>query len=140
MGTGNFFRYMPDSINTDSKLYGVELDNITGRIAKKLYPDVNIQIKGFEDTTFPNNHFDLVVGNVPFGGYSVYDKDYNKYNLLIHDYFIAKSVDKVRPGGIVAVITSKGTMDKQSQNARKYIADRAELIGAIRLPNTAFKN
>ena len=139
MGTGNFFRFMPKRISDDSKLYGVELDNITGRIAKKLYPNVNIQIKGFEDTTFPNNHFDLVVGNVPFGGYSVYDKDYNKYNLLIHDYFIAKSVDKVRPGGIVAVITSKGTMDKQSQNARKYIADRAELIGAIRLPNTAFK-
>ena len=139
MGTGNFFGYMPKEIAEGSRQYGVELDNITGRIAAKLYPQVNVQIKGFEDTSFPNDKFDIVVGNVPFGGYGVADSDYNRYNFKVHDYFLAKSVDKVRPGGIVAIITSKGTMDKLNPSARKYVAERAELLGAIRLPNNAFK-
>ena len=139
MGTGNFFGYMPKEIADGSRLYGVELDNITGRIAAKLYPQANVQIKGFEDTSFPNDKFDIVVGNVPFGGYGVADSDYNRYNFKVHDYFLAKSVDKVRPGGIVAIITSKGTMDKLNPSARNYVAERAELLGAIRLPNNAFK-
>ena len=139
MGTGNFFGYMPKEVADGSRLYGVELDNLTGRIAAKLYPQANVQIKGFEDTTFPNDKFDIVVGNVPFGGYGVADSDYNRYNFKVHDYFLAKSVDKVKPGGIVAIVTSKGTMDKLNANARKYVAERAELLGAIRLPNTAFK-
>ena len=139
MGTGNFFGYMPKEIAEGSRLYGVELDNITGRIAAKLYPQASVQIKGFEDTSFPNDKFDLVVGNVPFGGYGVADSDYNRYNFKVHDYFLAKSIDKVRPGGIVAVITSKGTMDKLNPSARKYVAERAELLGAVRLPNNAFK-
>ena len=139
MGTGNFFGFMPKEIADGSRLYGVELDNLTGRIAAKLYPQANVQIKGFEDTTFPNDKFDIVVGNVPFGGYGVADSDYNRYNFKVHDYFLAKSVDKVKPGGIVAIITSKGTMDKLNPSARKYVAERAELLGAIRLPNNAFK-
>ena len=139
MGTGNFFGYMPKGIADGSRLYGVELDNLTGRIAAKLYPQANVQIKGFEDTSFPNDKFDIVVGNVPFGGYGVADSDYNRYNFKVHDYFLAKSVDKVKPGGIVAIVTSKGTMDKLNPTARKYVAERAELLGAIRLPNTAFK-
>ena len=139
MGTGNFFGFMPKEIAEGASLYGVELDNITGRIAAKLYPQANVQIKGFEDTTFPNDKFDIVVGNVPFGGYGVADSDYNRYNFKVHDYFLAKSVDKVKPGGIVAIITSKGTMDKLNPSARKYVAERAELLGAIRLPNNAFK-
>lgn len=139
MGTGNFFANIPKDISKGSKLYGVELDGLTGKIAQKLYSQANIQIKGFEDTTFPNNKFDIVVSNVPFGGYSIFDIDYNKYNFRVHDYFIAKSIDKTRAGGIVALVTSKGTMDKLNSNARKYIADRAELLGAIRLPNTTFK-
>ena len=139
MGTGNFFGYMPKGIAENAKLYGVELDEITGKIATKLYPNANVQIKGFEQTTFPNNHFDIVVGNVPFGQFGVFDSDYAKENFYIHEYFIAKSIDKLKPNGIMAVITSAGTMDKRSQAMRKYVADRAELIGAIRLPNTAFK-
>lgn len=139
MGTGNFFGFMPQTIADGSRLYGVELDNLTGRIAAKLYPQANVQIKGFEDTTFPNDKFDIVVGNVPFGGYGVADSDYNRYNFRVHDYFLAKSVDKVKPNGIVAIVTSKGTMDKLNPSARKYVAERAELLGAIRLPNTAFK-
>ena len=139
MGTGNFFGFMPKGIADGSRLYGVELDNLTGKIATKLYPQANIQIKGFEDTTFPNDKFDIVVGNVPFGGYGVADSDYNRYNFKVHDYFLAKSVDKTRTGGIVAVITSKGTMDKLNPSARRYVAERAELLGAIRLPNNAFK-
>ena len=139
MGTGNFFGFMPKEIAEGSRLYGVELDNLTGRIAAKLYPQANVQIKGFEDTTFPDDKFDVVVGNVPFGGYGVADPEYNRYNFKVHDYFLAKSVDKVRPGGIVAIITSKGTMDKLNPSARKYVAERAELLGAIRLPNNAFK-
>ena len=139
MGTGNFFGFMPKEIAEGAKLYGVELDNLTGRIAAKLYPQANVQIKGFEDTSFPNDKFDIVVGNVPFGGYGVADSDYNRYNFRVHDYFLAKSIDKVKPNGIVAIVTSKGTMDKLNPSARKYIAERAELLGAIRLPNTAFK-
>lgn len=139
MGTGNFFGFMPKEIAEGSRLYGVELDNITGRIAAKLYPQANVQIKGFEDTSFPDDKFDVVVGNVPFGGYGVADSEYNRYNFKVHDYFLAKSVDKVRPGGIVAIITSKGTMDKLNPSAREYVAERAELLGAIRLPNNAFK-
>ena len=139
MGTGNFFGFMPEEIADGSRLYGVELDNLTGRIAAKLYPQANVQIKGFEDTTFPNDKFDIVVGNVPFGGYGVADPDYNRYNFKVHDYFLAKSIDKVRPGGIVAIVTSKGTMDELNPSARKYVAERAELLGAIRLPNNAFK-
>ncbi len=139
MGTGNFFGFMPQKIADGSRLYGVELDNLTGRIAAKLYPQANVQIKGFEDTSFPDNKFDIVVGNVPFGGYGVADSAYNRYNFKVHDYFLAKSIDKVKPNGIVAIVTSKGTMDKLNPSARKYVAERAELLGAIRLPNTAFK-
>ena len=139
MGTGNFFGFMPQEIAEGTKLYGVELDRVTGKIATKLYPQAKIQIKGFEETSFADNSFDLMVTNVPFGGYTVFDPDYNKYNFYIHDYFIAKGIDKIKPNGLMAVITSKGTMDKQNPSIRKYIADRAELVGAVRLPNTAFK-
>ena len=139
MGTGNFFGFMPQGIADGAKLYGVELDRITGKIATKLYPQAKIQIKGFEETAFQDNFFDLMVTNVPFGGYTVFDPDYNKYNFYIHDYFIAKGIDKIKSNGLMAVITSKGTMDKQNPSIRKYIADRAELVGAVRLPNTAFK-
>lgn len=139
MGTGNFFGFMPQEIANGAKLYGVELDRVTGKIATKLYPQAKIQIKGFEETAFQDNFFDLMVTNVPFGGYTVFDPDYNKYNFYIHDYFIAKGIDKIKPNGLMAVITSKGTMDKQNPSIRKYIADRAELVGAVRLPNTAFK-
>lgn len=139
MGTGNFFGFMPQEIADGAKLYGVELDRVTGKIATKLYPQAKIQIKGFEETAFQDNSFDLMVTNVPFGGYTVFDPDYNKYNFYIHDYFIAKGIDKIKPNGLMAVITSKGTMDKQNPSIRKYLADRAELIGAVRLPNTAFK-
>ena len=138
-GTGNFFGFMPQEIASGAKLYGVELDRVTGKIATKLYPQAKIQIKGFEETSFQDNSFDLMVTNVPFGGYTVFDPDYNKYNFYIHDYFIAKGIDKIKPNGLMAVITSKGTMDKQNPSIRKYIADRAELVGAVRLPNTAFK-
>ena len=137
LGTGNFFGSMPEEMRNNSKLSGVELDSITGRIAKLLYPSANIQIKGYENTTFENNSFDIAVSNVPFGSYKV--NDYNNQNMYIHDYFFAKTLDKVRPGGIVAFVTSKGTLDKESPEVRKYLAERAELLGAIRLPNTAFK-
>jgi N12 class adenine-specific DNA methylase len=139
MGVGNFFGSMPTPLQ-GSNLYGVELDSISGRIAKQLYQKANISITGFEKTNFPDNFFDVVVGNVPFGDYKVYDPKYNKYNFRIHDYFIAKSLDQVRPGGIVAVITTKGTLDKSNPTIRKYIAERADLVGAVRLPNTAFKD
>ena len=138
MGIGNFFGAMPENMR-NSELHGVELDSLTGRIAKQLYPDADIQIKGFEKTKFENDSFDAVVGNVPFGDYKVDDKDYNKHKFYIHDYFVAKSIDKVRPGGVLAVVTSKGTMDKENPEMRTYIAQRAELLGAIRLPNDAFK-
>lgn len=139
MGTGNFFGFMPKEIADGARLFGVELDTITGKIAQKLYPNANIQIKGFEATSFSNNRFDLVVGNVPFGAYTVYDSEYAKQNFYIHDYFLAKSIDKLKPNGLMAVITSTGTMDKLNPSVRKYLAERAELLGAIRLPNTAFQ-
>lgn len=135
-GVGNFFGMLPDDMS-GSRLYGVELDSITGRIARQLYPDARITISGFEKTQ-RRDFFDLAIGNVPFGGYKVSDKQFDKYNFLIHDYFFAKTLEQVRPGGVIAYITSKGTMDKASPDVRKYIAQRAELLGAIRLPNTAF--
>ena len=137
-GIGNFFGLVPDSMNS-SKLYGVELDPITGRIAQQLYQNSNIAIQGFEVTELPDSFFDLAIGNVPFGSYNVADRRYDKHHFHIHDYFFAKTLDKVRPGGVVAFITSKGTLDKQNPAVRKYIAQRAELLGAIRLPNNAFK-
>ncbi|MFA7462920.1 MAG: N-6 DNA methylase, partial [Anaerovoracaceae bacterium] len=136
-GIGNFFGLIPDSMK-NSKLYGVELDSITGRIARQLYQQANIAEQGFEETSLPDSFFDLAIGNVPFGSYGVADKKYDKYHFYIHDYFFAKTLDKVRPGGIIAFITSKGTMDKQNPEVRKYIAQRAELLGAVRLPNNAF--
>lgn len=136
-GIGNFFGMLPESME-GSKLYGVELDSLTGRIAKQLYQKANIQIQGFEETKLPDSFFDLAIGNVPFGSYSLADKKYDKHHFLIHDYFFAKTLDKVRPGGIVAFVTSAGTMDKQNPAVRKYIAEHAELLGAIRLPNNAF--
>jgi N12 class adenine-specific DNA methylase/uncharacterized coiled-coil protein SlyX len=136
-GSGNFFGLVPESMK-ESRLYGVELDGVTGRIAKQLYQQANIAVQGFEETNLPDSFFDLAVGNVPFGSYGVADKKYDKYKFYIHDYFFAKTLDKVRPGGIIAFITSKGTMDKQNPEVRKYIAQRAELLGAVRLPNNAF--
>lgn len=140
MATGNFFSNMPSNIMDNSKLYGVEIDDISGRIAKQLYPNANIKITGFENATYSNNSFDVAIGNVPFGNFSVSDQEYNKNNFLIHDYFFAKAIDKVKPTGIIAFITSSGTMDKENDNVRKYIAERCDLIGAIRLPNNAFNN
>ena len=140
MGIGNFFAKMPDEMRAESKLYGVELDSISGRIAKQLYPEDNIQIKGFEKTTFKNNSFDVVIGNIPFGDYGIADKSYDKYHFKIHDYFAAKAVDKVKPGGIVAIVTSKFTMDKKNDKARKYLAERCDLLGAVRLPSGTFKD
>ena len=138
MGIGNFFGMLPETMR-ESHLYGVELDSLTGRIARQLYPKANITVDGYEKTSFPNDFFDAAVGNVPFGQYKVADKKYDKYNFLIHDYFFGKTLDQVRPGGVIAFITSKGTMDKENPKVRKYIAQRAELLGAVRLPNTAFK-
>ena len=137
-GIGNFYGCLPEEM-AGSRLYGAELDGITGRIAKQLYPHADIKITGFENTSYPNDFFDVAVGNVPFGQYKVSDRQYDKHNFLIHDYFFAKTLDKVRPGGIVAFVTSKGTMDKKNPEVRKYLAQRAELLGAVRLPNTAFK-
>ena len=137
MGVGNFFGLLPETMQ-NSKLYGVELDSITGRIAKQLYPKADITVAGFE-TTDRRDFFDLAIGNVPFGQYQVNDRAYNKLGFSIHDYFLAKALDQVRPGGVVAFVTSRYTMDKQSPEVRKYIAQRAELLGAIRLPNNAFK-
>ena len=136
MGVGNFFGLLPESM-AGSRLYGVELDSLTGRIARQLYPEADITVAGFE-TTDRRDFFDLAVGNVPFGNYQVNDKAYNHLRFNIHDYFFAKAIDQVRPGGIIAFVTSKGTMDKQSPDVRRFIAQRAELIGAIRLPNNAF--
>ena len=138
MGVGNFFGMLPERMK-DSQLTGVELDSISGRIARKLYPNADIKITGYENTKFADNSFDCAVGNVPFGDYSLHDKRYDKEHLLIHDYFFVKSLDKVRPGGVVAFVTSKGTLDKANPAARRLMAERADLLGAIRLPNTAFK-
>ena len=137
MGVGNFFGMLPDTMQ-DSRLYGVELDSITGRIAQKLYPEASIKVAGFE-TTDRRDFYDLAVGNVPFGQYRINDKAYNKFGFSIHNYFFAKAIDQVRPGGIVAFVTSRYTLDSKDSSARKHIAERADLLGAIRLPNTAFK-
>ena len=137
MGVGNFFGMLPDTMQ-DSRLYGVELDSITGRIAKKLYPQADITVAGFE-TTDRRDFYDLAVGNVPFGNYKVNDKAYNKLGFSIHNYFFAKAIDQIRPGGVIAFVTSRFTMDSKDSTARKHMAERAELLGAIRLPNNAFK-
>lgn len=137
-GTGNFFGLMPENISKTSNVYGVELDSISGRIAQKLYPNNSIQIRGYENTNLADNFFDVAVGNVPFGQFRVLDKRYDKHNFMIHDYFFAKTLDKVRPGGVIVFITSKGTMDKLNGSIRRYIAQRAELLGAVRLPDNTF--
>ncbi len=139
MGVGNFFGTMPEEMK-NSRLYGVELDSISGRIAKQLYQTADIQVSGFEKTQFPDNFFDVAVGNVPFGQFKLSEKRYDKLNLNIHDHFFAKSLDKVRAGGVIAFVTSKWTLDKANSQFRKYLAQRAELLGAIRLPNNAFSN
>lgn len=136
-GTGRFFGMLPEAMQK-SKLYGVELDSLTGRISRQLYQDAHIAVQGYEDTELPDSFFDVAVGNVPFGGYGVTDQRYEKQHWLIHDYFFGKTLDKVRPGGIIAFVTSKGTMDKRDGAVRRYIAQRAELLGAVRLPNNAF--
>lgn len=138
MGTGNFFSVFPKAME-GTQLHGVELDSITGRIAKQLYQDANVLVQGFETTTYEDNSFDVVIGNIPFNNVKLYDKRYAENDFLIHDYFIAKSLDLLKPGGIMAFISSKGTMDKRDTSVREYIAGRADLIGAIRLPSTAFK-
>lgn len=137
-GIGNFMGLVPESMN-DAKFYGVELDSISGRIAQQLYQKNSIAVQGFENTNLPDSFFDAAIGNVPFGQFKVPDKRYDKHNFLIHDYFFARTLDKVRPGGVIAFITSKGTLDKENPNVRKYIAQRADLLGAIRLPNDTFK-
>ena len=138
-GVGNFMGLLPEDME-NSKMYGVELDSISGRIAQQLYQKNSIAVQGFEKTDLPDSFFDVAIGNVPFGTFKVPDKKYDKYNFLIHDYFFARALDKVRPGGVVAFITSKGTMDKENPSVRKYIAQRADLLGAIRLPNDTFKS
>lgn len=136
-GTGNFMGLIPESMSA-SKFYGIELDSITGQIAKNLYPQNNITVGGYENQNLPDSFFDVAIGNIPFGNFQLHDKRYNKYNFLIHDYFFAKTLDKVRPGGIIAFVTSKGTLDKKDNRVRKYISERATLLGAIRLPNNTF--
>lgn len=140
MGTGHFFGTMPEEIRNNSRLYGVELDSLTGCIAAQLYQRADIKVCGYEATNYQDNFFDAAVGNVPFGQYKVADARYNKLNYSIHDYYFAKTLDKVRPGGVVAFVTSRYTMDKENPSVRRYIAQRAELLGAVRLPNTAFKS
>lgn len=137
-GIGNFFGCLPDSMSK-SKLYGVELDSISGRISRQLYPKARIIICGYESTDFPSNFFDLAIGNVPFGQYKVNDQKYNRLNFTIHNYFIAKSLNLVRPGGILAFVTSRYTLDSQNTNVRSYLAERADLLGAVRLPRNAFR-
>lgn len=139
MGTGKFFEVLPGSMK-NCRLHGVELDGLTGRIAKALYPSADIQIKGFEETEFDDNSFDAVIGNVPFGQYKVFDPKYNKHNLNIHDYFFIKSLDKLKPGGVLAFITSRYTLDKENDKVRKLMSEQANFLGAVRLPNTAFKS
>lgn len=138
MGIGNFIGLLPETFDP-KETYGVEIDSLTGSIAKLLYPQTKVKIQGFEETNFANNSFDAVITNVPFGSFKVYDKEYDRLGFYIHNYFLAKSLDKIRPGGIIAAITTKGTMDKADASVRQYIANRAKLLGAIRLPNTAFK-
>ena len=140
MGIGNFFGTMPESMRSNSQLVGVEIDSVSGRIAQQLYQSADIRISGIEKTKFANGSFDVAVGNVPFGDYKVSDRGYNKHKFLIHDYFFAKALDKVKDGGIVAFVTSTGTMDKQNNKVRQYLAERADLIGAIRLPSKSFSD
>ena len=135
---GNFIGNLPKELDS-SQVYGVELDNISGNIAKQLYPQSEIQVKGFEETNFSNNFFDIAIGNVPFGNFKILDREYDRYNFLIHDYFFAKTIDKVKSGGIIAFITSSGTLDKKDNSVRKYLGERCELLGAVRLPNSVFK-
>ena len=137
-GVGNFMGLLPESMSA-ANMYGVELDPVSGQIAKQLYQKNRIAVQGFEETSYPDCFFDCVIGNVPFGAYQVSDRKYDRYHFMIHDYFIAKSLDMVRPGGVVAVVTSSGTMDKQNPEVRQYFANRADLLGAIRLPNNAFQ-
>ena len=137
-GVGNFFGLLPESMNA-SKLYGVELDSLTGRIAQQLYPNAHIAVQGYEKTGYPRDFFDLAIGNVPFGQYKVADRAYDKLGFSIHNYFFAKALDQVRPGGVVAFVTSRYTLDAQDPSAREYLAKRARLLGAIRLPNNAFR-
>ena len=137
-GIGNFMGLVPEGMD-GLNVYGVELDSISGRIAKQLYPENSIAIQGFETTDYPESFFDCVIGNVPYGAYQVPDRKYDRYHFMVHDYFIAKSLDLVRPGGVVAVITSSGTLDKKDASVREYLANRADLLGAIRLPNNAFR-
>ena len=137
-GVGNFMGLLPESMSA-ANMYGVELDPVSGQIAKQLYQKNRIAVQGFEETSYPDSFFDCVIGNVPFGAYQVSDRKYDRYHFTIHDYFIAKSLDLVRPGGVVAVVTSSGTMDKQNPEVRQYFANRADLLGAIRLPNNAFQ-
>lgn len=139
MGIGNFYSVFPSNLANKSELYGVEKDSISGRIVKQLYQQATIEVKGYEETSYPDNYFDLAIGNIPFGSFSVFDKRYQGENFKIHDYFIAKSLDKVKPNGLIAFITSKGTLDKANPSVRKYIAQRVELLGAVRLPNSAFQ-
>ena len=139
MGTGLFFAAMPEEMKKNSKLYGYEIDDISGRIAKQLTQTANIKIQGYETNEEPDNFFDIAVGNIPFGDYKLFDPKFNKYKFLIHDYFIAKTLEKVRPGGIIAFISSKGTLDKENDSLRKYVGNRAELLGAIRMPNNTFR-
>ena len=138
-GIGNFMGMLPESM-ASSRMYGVELDSISGRLAQQLYQKNRIAVQGFEKTDLPDSFFDVAIGNVPFGQFKVLDKRYDKHNFLIHDYFFARTLDKVRPGGVIAFITSKGTMDKETEAVRKYIAQRADLLGAIRLPNNTFQD
>ena len=139
-GTGHFFGLLPDYLRGKVTLHGIEIDKISGEIAQMLYPNANIKVQGYEETKIPDNYLDVIVGNVPFGDYTVFDKAYNKHHLMIHDYFFVKSLDKVRPGGIVAFITSTGTLDKHNPRVRELIAEKADLLGAIRLPNNTFKS
>ena len=138
-GIGHFMGMRPETL-ADSKIYGIELDSISGRIAQQLYQKSSIAVQGFENTDLPDSFFDVAIGNIPFGNFKLMDKRYDKHNFLIHDYFFAKTLDKVRPGGIIAFITSKGTLDKDNPSFRKYMAQRADLLGAIRLPNNTFKD
>ena len=138
MGIGNFYSAMPEDMKENSRLFGVEIDSISGRIASLLHPNCNIQISGIENAQLPHNFFDCVIGNVPFGEYKVNDRKFNKENFLIHDYFFAKALDLCAPGGIVCFITSKGTLDKKNSHLRKYVSEKADFIGAIRLPNNTF--
>lgn len=140
MGIGNFFGRLPSELRENSKLYGVEKDSLSGRIAQKLYPQADIRIDGFENTHFQDNSFDVAIGNIPFGDFGVIDKKYSSQNLKIHDYFFVKSLDKVRDGGVVAFVTSKGTLDKKDSSFRRALAEKADLVGAVRLPNNAFKS